>query len=65
MALPPRLLTPAKLIFEAINAANVQAILVGGAAAKLNGAYRDTKVRLPICSFHVSKLTVNTSGSGH
>lgn len=43
MALPPRLVTPARLIFEAANKANVTAVLFGGAAAKLHGAKRDTK----------------------
>ncbi|ETW85307.1 hypothetical protein HETIRDRAFT_247078, partial [Heterobasidion irregulare TC 32-1] len=41
--LSPRLVTPARLIFEAANGANVTAILFGGAAAKLHGAKRGTK----------------------
>jgi hypothetical protein len=65
MALPSRLLTPATLIFKAINDANVPAILFGGAAAKLNGARRETKVLLSIFFFLAAKLTVSTSGLGH
>jgi hypothetical protein len=42
--LPLRLLTPAKLLFDAANKAGVPAILFGGAAANLNGGMRETKV---------------------
>lgn len=42
--LPQRLLTPAKLLFDAANKAGVPAILFGGAAANLNGGTRETKV---------------------
>jgi hypothetical protein len=43
--LPLRLLTPAKLLFDAANKAGVPAILFGGAAANLNGGMRETKVQ--------------------
>jgi len=43
MALPSRLLTPATLLFKAMNEAHVPAILFGGAAVRLNGAQRETR----------------------
>lgn len=50
--LPPRLAIPARLIFQAAAQAKVPAILFGGAAAKLNGSTRDTKVCTVILSIH-------------
>jgi hypothetical protein len=45
--LPPRLLTPAKLLFDAANKAKVPAILFGGVTANLNGGLRETKDHFP------------------
>lgn len=45
MSLPSKLLEPAELLFRAAKEAQVEAILIGGAAAMLNGSERQTGVR--------------------
>ncbi|KAK0455476.1 uncharacterized protein EV420DRAFT_1272440 [Desarmillaria tabescens] len=54
--LPERLMTPARLIFQAAVRAKVPAILVGGAAVSLNGSNRFTKMN---CDLDINVASFN------